>query len=226
MIIEWITPALVVAVGVSLWRLIHAEIRDLRGRAADRDPQLQQPPRPTLGRACVAALLICASAASAQYPTLDYAKLSGIGNRISKAAPPTGNPRGFIQNAEGGRCQYVQVATGETQRSHFFPEALVGSDTVLAFDDPSCMAAADSVFLEINQRQINRVLARWYSLPDADFEVEPAKMAKRCEFQTQGGCLQSRKYPTKSILVEYFRKGEGISTVVHTEGIGGCARRE
>ena len=116
-----------------------------------------------------------------------------------------GNRRGFVLNAHGKKCWYVQHPTKDETLSYFYEE-LKGSDSVMIFEDSKCMSGTD-VYEEINIRMINNVISNWYSLPDAEFMTRVEDLETSSMYQIRGFCVQSRKYETQAFMVDYFLLG-------------------
>lgn len=134
------------------------------------------------------------------------------------AGPTDPQPRGFIPNDYGEQCWYTQIVkSGES----YFHEDLTGSYGVLTFDDPQCMAASE-LGLSVNKMNINNIVSKWYSHPDANFQTRESELYEGSQFQVRGQCIQSNKYPIIGITIDYIVRSGSIVEVVHGSSVGGC----
>ena len=141
-------------------------------------------------------------------------KLSADGLRI-------GNLKGYVQNDYGEDCWYTQSATADDSVSYFY-ESLTGSDTLMIFEDLGCMTPQTPIGMDYHQRMVNQAISNWYSKPDADFQTKPGQLKEKSRLQIRGWCIQSKTYPSKGILVDYFVDGQSLASVVHNYSVGGC----
>ncbi len=134
-----------------------------------------------------------------------------------------GNYEGFVNNFSGEKCWYKQVVTRDSSVSYFF-ETLQGADTLMIFDDPKCMHdELNGWGMRHSQIAVNTVISRWYSKPDARFLVEPEDMFRRSDLQIRGWCIQSSKYPTQGITIDYFADSENnLAVVIHQYSLQEC----
>lgn len=136
---------------------------------------------------------------------------------VGQEAAARGQPKGFIQNADGDQCWYRQVTMKDDTRLF---KTLTANTSVLAFDEPGCMWG-DAARLDINKTMINNVISRWYSHSDAAFMTRARDLRPARPEQARGVCIQSEKYPMIGIAVEYVGEGT-IEQVYHTAQVVGC----
>lgn len=132
----------------------------------------------------------------------------------AQAASP--QPRGYITSATGKKCWYAQTAE---RTSHF--HNIPATTWTLVFSDQRCMSAV-GLDGEVNARQINTAIARWYSHADADFAVGLDELHRTSPLQARGLCMQSRTYPGVGVVVEYFAHDGYLSGVKHAPSVGAC----
>ena len=142
-------------------------------------------------------------------------------DRLSPAGVRQGNAKGSVSNDAGELCSFSQAATDDGSVSYFYNK-LTGSDTLLVFDDATCMNPLAPQLMAFNQRMVNQVIARWYSKPDAKFMVHPHQLTRKGQLQAKGWCMQSETYPTQGILIDYFGDNQSLMMVAHNYALGGC----
>lgn len=140
--------------------------------------------------------------------------LAAVALPVPASAAP--QPKGFIINAAGQQCWYVQNVE---QAAHF--HAIPGPISTLVFADQHCMSAT-GLDAEINVRMINIAISRWYSHTDAGFAVELGELRKGSVLQVRGKCMQSRRYPAIGVAIEYFQQKGYLVGVKHSPTVGGC----
>lgn len=134
-------------------------------------------------------------------------------------AGPTGAlKKGYIQNDKGEECWYTQVVK---ENNSYFHGSLKGSNGIITFDKPTCMSDS-GLGLDINKMMINNIISRWYSHSDANFQTRVSEMYKGSALQKRGKCIQSKKYPSIGITVDYFIKNNSITGVIHGSSVQGC----
>ncbi len=129
------------------------------------------------------------------------------------AAP---QPKGFILNSTGQKCWFTQQVE---QVAHF--QTIPAPTSTLVFADPRCMSAT-GLDAEINVRMINLAISRWYSHPDAEFAVQLGELRKSSPIQVRGKCMQSRRYPTIGVALEYFQQNGYLVGAKHAPAAGAC----
>ena len=158
--------------------------------------------------------------------------LDSVIHDVSEYAPIDGDHAGYIEGFSGHACEFSQVGTIASSQSYFFP-SLTGSETIMIFADDRCMTNTDSysnvdemktVAIAQAQYRINEQIATWYSKPDADFMTQPDDLQGLAPslLRKKGWCIESRKYPTWSFIVDYFWMNNGIGAVMHSPGQGSC----
>ena len=147
--------------------------------------------------------------------------LGRISTSLSDRQFMSGNLAGFIQNGEGTKCTYFQLPTEDESESYFF-DSLTGADTVMVFDDSSCMDFSDELARTLNIMMINNVISNWYSHPDAAFMTREEDLRTASFMQKRGYCLQSRTYSSQAILVDYLVLDGKLAMVVHNVSVGAC----
>lgn len=126
--------------------------------------------------------------------------------------------KGFIQNDKGDKCWYTQVLK---DNNTYFHDSLKGVNGVITFDNNLCMSDS-GLGLNANKMMINNIISRWYSHSDADFQNRVPEMFNGSALQKRGKCIQSKKYPTIGITVDYFIKNNSITGVIHGSSVLGC----
>ena len=127
---------------------------------------------------------------------------------------------GYVISASGAKCAFNQRFENE---SGYFHGSLKGKRGVISFNDPGCMKA-DSASLDINKMMINNTVGRWYSHADANFLTRAEELFRTSELQSRGQCIQSQRYPTIGITVDYVIQGGAIVEVSHGPAVMGCKR--
>ena len=148
-------------------------------------------------------------------------EVNSIVDRLSADGLRIGNLKGYVQNDYGEDCWYTQSATADDSVSYFY-KSLTGSDTLMIFDDVGCMTPKTPIGMDFHQRMVNQSISNWYSKPDADFQTNPGQLKETSRLQIRGWCIQSKTYPSKGILVDYFVDGQSLAAVVHNYSVGGC----
>lgn len=145
-------------------------------------------------------------------PTQPVEQVANIEKDLSKSVPQKGNKRGFVRNYFGKDCWYTQQATNTV----YFHEFLKSRITLMVFDDPKCMIATDGYELSSNQKMINNLISRWYTISPGHFKTDPVELGRQQGMlkQSRGYCMQSTKHP-QSIWIDYFGEGYNISHVAH-----------
>lgn len=136
------------------------------------------------------------------------------------AGPSLFQPKGYIQNDQGEQCWYHQEVV---EGSNYFHDGVTANIGVLSFDDPTCMSASE-LGQTVNKMMINNVISRWYSRSDADFQTRESELFPTSLLQKRGQCIQSKKYPTTGIVVDYEESRESIVRVRHGMSAQGCTR--
>ena len=147
--------------------------------------------------------------------------LGRISTSLSDRQFMSGNLAGFIQNWEGTKCTYSQLPTENESASYFF-DSLTGSDTVMVFDDSSCMDFSDELARTLNIMMINNVISNWYSHPDAAFLTREEDLRTDSFMQKRGYCVQSRTYSSQAFLVDYLVSDGELAMVMHNVSVGAC----
>ena len=132
------------------------------------------------------------------------------------AADIRGLKRGYIISQSGEKCWYTQSI--QENSHHFFGRA-TQNVTVMTFDEDDCMSYKDDFQLAVNEQQINNIISRWYSHPDAAFMTNPGKLKAPSGLQTTGWCMQSTKYPLIAITIDYISNDGAITEVMHGQGL-------
>lgn len=127
-------------------------------------------------------------------------------------------PKGFIQNDQGGQCWYTQVTT----RGAIYFHSIPGTTSTLTFDDPMCMKEG-ALGQDVNKMLINIIIARNYSHSNANYKTRPGEMYKTSVLQMRGQCIQSATYPSIGVLVEYHQNKSAIYMVKHSASAGRCS---
>lgn len=141
----------------------------------------------------------------------------------------TFNRSGFIANGIGEKCWYRQVF--EETNPHFMKPGLKNTTyqevRIILFEDPKCMAHTLNdleIYEPINRLMINNVITRWvsstYVRRDADFDTR--NLRRHGKHEARGYCIQSARYPSKGITIEYEGDGESIASVIYMLALGGC----
>ena len=127
-----------------------------------------------------------------------------------------------MTNFAGEKCQYTQRATDDASVSYFF-QNITGSDTLMVFDDPTCMHDdLEGWGLGYSQTTINNIITQWY-VPGSAFLTRPEELYSSSILQIRGLCIQSSTYPTQAVLVEYFVDARhNLGAVAHQYAIQGC----
>ena len=158
-------------------------------------------------------------------PHLDY---------LSETAAVKGARAADMFAFDGHFCPYVQVATALGSPSYFFDD-LTNSDTLIIFDEPGCMNRIDyggnvdrtalhDASMVHAQNEINRAVASWHGREDAAFLTDLQDLQLNRDMQQRGWCIQSSKYPTVSIAVDYFIDEDGgLTAAIHSGSIGSCS---
>ena len=175
---------------------------------------------------CIIGCLVAASLASAEEA-----------DRASRQDPRRiFNRTGFIENARLDRCWYTQ--TYQEPNPHFMPADLKHTTHhdlhLLRFSDPKCMAsslgARGDVLGDINKSKINQMVTSWFLgtvvRRDANFEVYATYSPGKSGFQGHGECIQSKKYPSKGIAIEYVFENDAIKSVIYMGSVGGCGDKK
>ncbi|MBW2090940.1 MAG: hypothetical protein JRI34_02300 [Deltaproteobacteria bacterium] len=76
--------------------------------------------------------------------------------------------------------------------------------------------------LNINKELINKMISRWYSHSDANFQTRIPEMFKGSLMQKKGKCVQSKTYPLMGIMVDYIIEDNCIIQVIHGSSFQGC----
>lgn len=130
-------------------------------------------------------------------------------------------PKGYITNETGQQCWYRQAVDPAPSYFHSLP----GPHITLTFDDPKCMRdTGQGLGLDIAKMLINNNIVRNHSRPDANFATLPDQMYPSSLLQVRGQCIQSQKYPTRGVAVEYIIAGQAIKAVKHASTVAGCTR--
>lgn len=128
-------------------------------------------------------------------------------------------PKGFIATDSGKHCSYTQTTQNGVKYFHELP----GTHSTLTFDDPACMKDT-GLGLDINKMMVNNTLARWYSHQDAAFKTTVSNTYRTSPLQVRGQCIQSAKYPSIGIAIEYVVANHSITQVKHAATVGACQK--
>ncbi|GEM_PF-1909029 len=133
------------------------------------------------------------------------------------AGPERFPATGFVVNAAGQQCRYRQKVVSNAL--HFHGDAISTTIGEMTFDDPRCMQVTDDE-PDAGKVAINRLIATWYSHPDADFDTE--HLYKTSLYQEVGVCMQSRSYAAIGIAIDYVVEDGHIVRVFHGPTLEGC----
>ena len=132
------------------------------------------------------------------------------------------NRQGFIRNAVGDQCWYVQ--TYEKTNPHFTPSKSHMTNQrlrTIRFDDPECMAdtldGLDAAVV-INKSMIARTISGWYvgSYVTDDTRYEPSKRRQPAGImQDHGECIMAPGLPATAIAVDFVSDGDSITEVLY-----------
>lgn len=148
---------------------------------------------------------------------LAFTALGLLLSAVSMAGPEKFPAAGFVVNAAGQKCSYRQKIIPDAL--HFHGDAISTTIGEMTFDDPTCMKdAGDGP--DANKVAINRLLATWYSHPDADFDSE--NLYKSSLYQEVGVCMQARSYAAIGIAIDYVVEDGYIVRVFHGPTLEGC----
>ena len=136
---------------------------------------------------------------------------------------------GFIRNGVNEKCAYTQ--TYEETNPHFMHANMKQTThqdvRTIRFDDSECMANTIDgldIYEPINKMMINNIIVGWfrgtYVAKDAAFDTR--KIHHPGEYQARGLCLQSKRYPSKGIAIEYLSTGDSITGVIYMLALSGC----
>ena len=124
---------------------------------------------------------------------------------------------GEIQNSGGFGCTFSQ----RQERAEYL-NSLPSNETILTFHDPRCMSdEGDAGFL--NRTSIASAIAYSYSHRNANFAVLPNEWHDPISPQLRGKCVQSRRYPSVGVAVDFQTLDGYISEVRHSITLSGCA---
>lgn len=151
------------------------------------------------------------------FPVLALSAASLLSAEVSLAGPEKFLEKGFIGNDAGEQCGYKQKVISDAL--HFHGDAISTTIGEIVFDDPQCMRDSGDG-LDANKALINKVLATWYSHPDADFDTE--NLHESSLYQEVGVCMQSRSYAAIGIAIEYVVSDQSIVRVFHGPTLEGC----
>ena len=141
----------------------------------------------------------------------------------------TFNRTGSIYNGVDQECTYTQ--TYEETNPHFMRADMQHTThqdvRTIQFDDPECM---ENISVnKIPHLMINNSVSGWfletYVKKDAAFDTR--NLYHPGEYQSRGFCIQSKKYPSKGIAIEYLytSDGDSITGVIYMLALGGCGER-
>jgi len=147
---------------------------------------------------------------------LMFISLSTSGSAV--AGPINPPKKGYIKNDQGDKCWYTQVLK---ENNTYFHGSLKETDGIITFDDPTCMANSGSG-LGTNKMMINSAISRWYSHYGANFQTRASEMHNGSLMQKKGKCIQSKKYPSLGVTVDYFIENKSIIGLIHGNSIQGC----
>ena len=133
----------------------------------------------------------------------------------------TFNQAGFIRNGVNEKCTYSQ--TYEETNPHFMPANMKHTThqdvRTIRFHDTECMANTIdglNIYEPINKMMINNIISGWfleaYVTRDASFDTR--NLYHPGKYQARGFCLQSKRYPSKGIAIEYLSDGDNITGVI------------
>lgn len=128
--------------------------------------------------------------------------------------PENGPKQGYIVNSEGQKCWYDQTIKEDNT---YFHKSMKGTNGVIKFKDPTCMSDNST-----NKMMINNVISRWYSHSDANFQTRESELYDGSMMQINGKCIQSQKYPSIGIMVDYYTEDNKITGLIHGSSIQGC----
>lgn len=157
------------------------------------------------------AALLCSTAVAAETPAFPGIELLGADARVAHSGR-------HIRNDMGEACTYTQL---EYAGARFFHRSLPGKTSAIKFRDPQCMQESE-VGQMVNIMQINNIITRPYSHNDADWQTRAGDLHDSSGLQKRGQCIQSARYPGRSVAVEYIEQDGAIAYVLHAAGVQGC----
>jgi len=135
----------------------------------------------------------------------------------ASAGPERFESRGYIENEAGMKCWYRQDIIKNA--THFHGPNIASTVGEMTFDDPACMTGTGNA-LDANKSLVNKVLATWYSHPDADFDTE--NLRKTSLYQEVGECMQAKSYAAIGIAIDFVIENGSIVKVFHGPTLEGC----
>ncbi len=131
--------------------------------------------------------------------------------------------KGYINNNNGKKCWYTQKTDPENR---YFHETMTSNVGIMTFDDQRCMSDPEFGLFGLNamKKVINNVISGWYSHSDAAFKTGVDELYPGSLFQKRGLCIQSTKYPSIGITVDYEVKNNSIVKVRHGVAADGCKK--
>lgn len=128
----------------------------------------------------------------------------------ANAGPQKALKQGFILNDQGQKCWYFQEFQDQVV---YFTNKHTQDIGIIEFEDKNCMAESE-FGLEINKTNINKIISKWYSHDDADFQTSAGELYPKSMLQIKGQCMQSKTYSIIGVLVDY--------TVKDGSSVGAC----